>query len=720
MALLLQVLVCLTPLLRAQEPPDLPAGQPILSLALATRGSINALLFSPDGKTLVTAGANHEIMLWDVQTGEWVRSLLGHHNSVTALCYAPDGTTLASASLDGTIRLWNVQTGALLRTLEDDKAPESNVAGAGMAQLAFAPDGKLLAVAYYEGTVKLWDVPHGAVLHTLPGATRFRSVMRFTPDGKTVFVSGSNGPLQALDVDAGTWRPDFNLDTKPGVPVASALSGDGKFALLNPSNQGRLQLWNTQTQQLVAPIIAPNETGAFAFSTNGGTLVGAVAPGLLVFWNTDKGEITQAINVGLEMNSRAITQVAMSPDGKLVAAANQEGTLKVWEVKSTTLKTTQRGYKVSALSALWTPDGKNFIGGYSDGSLRIWDATTGKLQKTLDNPGHQVIALALGADGHTLAVAFGWQSFTYTMETRGIAFSELQIWDTRRWTLAQTIKQFGHDTGIAALAIAPTGTMLATASERRVVTLWDIKTGQATQTLDGMTGSSPALAFAPNGKLLALGSDQGLQLWKMPDGTPAGDSRAQYDYQSGQRMQIAFAPDGARIATSSAVWSVRFWDVATKKWQPMLDPAHTPARAIAFAPDGRILASRSGAANSKINLWDATSGKLLRAIETKLTLTTLAFAPDAKSLLAAAGDGTLRLFNVATGRLMATLALLPPTATGEPNNWISFTPTGAYESSAGAAPFMRWETAQQLLPAAAYARQFHRPDLVQSALQGGK
>ncbi|NIA10854.1 MAG: hypothetical protein GWP10_14285, partial [Nitrospiraceae bacterium] len=132
-----------------------------LKLVRLFKGRCTSVSFSPDGTLLASASYDDTVKLWNVNTGELVRTLQANSYYVKSVSFSPDGTLLASGSWDDTIKLWNVNTGEPVRTLEGQSS--------GVNSVSFSPDGTLLASGSWDGTIKLWNVNTGMVVRTLEG-----------------------------------------------------------------------------------------------------------------------------------------------------------------------------------------------------------------------------------------------------------------------------------------------------------------------------------------------------------------------------------------------------------------------------------------------------------------------------------------------------------------------------------------------------------------------
>lgn len=230
-------------------------------------GKVNAVHFSPDGKTLVTAtgitGLRGVAILWDVATGKELSRIGGevHRDILFDAEFSPDGTMLATAGYDRIIRLWDRKTGNYLREF-----PSHNGA---VFDLAFSPDGKVLGSASADSTCKIWQVETGKRLDTLnqPQGEQFR--IAFTPDGKFIVGAGADNRIRL-------WR--FLSKERPRInPVVHArfghedeivdiaLSADGRL-LATTSADRALKLWSLPAVELVGVAEQqPDVVSALAF-----------------------------------------------------------------------------------------------------------------------------------------------------------------------------------------------------------------------------------------------------------------------------------------------------------------------------------------------------------------------------------------------------------------------------------------------------------------------
>jgi WD40 repeat protein len=246
------------------------------------RYAVRAIAISSDGQRLASTSSDRTIKLWNLQTGQLLRTmtLQPADGMATTLLLSPDGKRIATASDRNTLQLWDTITGQLLRTLvsQATNLPPGS-------PLAFSPDGQLLVTADSDRSIKLWNATTGARLITLRKHSNPIQHLAFSPDSQRL---ASSEEKTAYLWSLRTYQPihSFNLVDSAGHPVQPnnlgyvAFSPDGSIlatsSLLLPLVQSEpiprqgITLWNTQTGKSITSI---HDINRFQFSPNGQFLV---------------------------------------------------------------------------------------------------------------------------------------------------------------------------------------------------------------------------------------------------------------------------------------------------------------------------------------------------------------------------------------------------------------------------------------------------------------
>jgi WD40 repeat protein len=301
-------------------------------------------LFSPDGTMLLTGSHNSEAELWDVVSGQRLRTFQGHYGAISHIAFSPDGRKVALVSSQRMVHIWETQTGDLLAQLDGHTDTVTRV--------AFSPNGEQVITSSMDGTTRLWEIGRIQNASDLQGHFATITSVAFSPDGRLA-ITGSN------DCTARLWE------------VASGQSVRMFGNWLDQTGEGHT-----------------DSVSSVAFSPDGNFVLTGSWDGMARLWDTESGKPLRPFRGRFG----AVRGVAFSPDGFLVAISSDDGIVRIcWTRDNVWWPIALEGHTGWVECIAFSPDASRVLTGSLDKTARLWTVHSGQ---KLGTPSEKVSLLA--------------------------------------------------------------------------------------------------------------------------------------------------------------------------------------------------------------------------------------------------------------------------------------------------------------------------------------
>ncbi|HEY7154021.1 MAG TPA: hypothetical protein VH575_08710 [Gemmataceae bacterium] len=635
-----------------------------------------AVRISPDGKRILTAGADGAAVVREAATGKRVGEPLAHMAAVRQALFSPDGKSVLTATADMTVHIWDLDTGM-------EKFPALQLMGL-LVGLAFSPDGRNfltitdkpeMAMETAGPELRVWSAATGeAVGEQALGSDISPRAAAFSPDSKRVLAICQDRCARIWDI--ATEKPVGAAFSHAAAVVQASFSPDGE-RVLTASADGTARVWLANTGDPIGP---PLKHGAALraanFDPNGRYVLTVGEDQGVRVWDAKTGE---AVGQSLR-HPDAVSRAVFSPDGRYVLTACEDGAARLWDYTTgeEVLPALHHGRPIA--EAMFAPSGDSVLT-LAGQVVRLWDLTTAEPSRSpmarakdelmvysadgkrvlrvtatavrvYDTATNQTVGGTLPHKNKVTAAAFSADNkrvLTISHQRNGDELEGyVHIWETA--TGRPIGEPLVHPRSLLEVSFSADGKRVLTACQDRKARLWDVeKSVLVGEPMEHEEDLARALFVPDASRILTVDVEGGLRLWDTADAEAVGPTW-------GHRKPIhhlAFSSDGKRLVTAGADGTATVWEANTGR-EIVATAGHGAAVLYAaFSADGQRIVTVSE--DRRARVWDAGSGKPVSpSLRHRAAVALAAFSADGRRLVTIADDG-VRVWDATTGEPISPL-----------------------------------------------------------------
>lgn len=507
---------------------------------VSATSSVRSIAFTPKGDTLISAGDDGKIMLWQRQGQSFnQQQAFAAPDKVDALAISPDGQLLASGGDDNAVSLWSLPDGKLLKTLKQHTQRISDLG------LAFSADGRYLASGSYDDTAIIWDVAGGKPWHTLRGHNGDVNQVAFSADGQTLATAGEDKTVRLWNVADGQLQRSLIGHSNSVFAVQFIGNGD---TLLSAGSDRTLRLWDTKSG-VTLRVLQGHEAGVGQAAVYGGRLFSAGNDGTVRRWGLG---LPYQQRVAIANNTPKSN--AINPNLKNVAVGFGNGSLRLYDIEAGLWAWEKKqAHNDSSIKRLaFNNTGNLLASGDMDGTVKLWKVESSSSlqeQQILEEHKDTVHALSFSPDSQTLATA-GYDGKIGLFKLGGQE--------------EQNPPFKAHDGIVEGVSFSNDGKQLLSSGQDRLIKLWNIQTSPPTvsQNFPPVNDTPMWSSWSPdNQSIAAVGRSLAIDVYH------TASRRLQYHLTGHEQtvFKAVFSPDSQQLATVSGDTTAKFWELGQGK-----------------------------------------------------------------------------------------------------------------------------------------------------------
>jgi len=523
--------------------------------------------------------------------------------------------------LDKLAKLWDSNKGKHLATLSGHKDAVHSA--------HFSPDGRRIVTSSSDGTAKVWDATRGELLATLDAGSPIQAptLAEFSPNGRLIVTA--IGPTAKV-WDANDFSPLATLDgLRQRIkafkidPRTSDIFTYGQDGVLSRWSDGGKLLFSVPAHQ---PDSYNQYLSPLALASDGETILTASGDQTAKVWQAKTGRLLLSVNPG----DGFVFSTAISPDGRQFVTSNDGAVVRIWNIKSGAITRLLHGHSAAVWFVSFSRDGTYLITSSSDGTARLWGAWGAPLFAMVGHV-NTVVSAELSPDENRVVTA----SFDGTAK----------IWDKRHSPLL--FDMYESSTTIAQhlkyAQMSQDSAHILTATNTGTLKLWELAGPRVVYQFKIPDRCCSTAAWSPDETQLAVALERTATLLELP----SGKIRFIADNPT-PISTMGFSPDGTQLAIGSRDSCARIWDTRTGTMRQALNNSCGDTHALAFSEDGRLLLS--GGDSKRLILWDLDQAvPKLELLDFKGSIRSVAFSPDNSRFVTASRDKRLAIWDTTTG-----------------------------------------------------------------------